>query len=57
MFLFVFAILLNVICPVVTLVSLLSLTSQFTSDKNPDAGLHASSLEFVAGGLSVSGGV
>src|SRR6218665_3302753 len=32
-------------------------TSQFTSDKNPEAGLNVSSLEFVAGGLSVSGGV
>src|SRR6218665_3920754 len=32
-------------------------TSQFTSDKNPEAGLYVSSLEFIAGGLSVSGGV
>src|SRR6218665_3724575 len=32
-------------------------TSQFTSDKNPEPGLYVSSLEFVAGGLSVSGGV
>src|SRR6218665_485025 len=30
---------------------------QFTSDKNPVAGLYVSSLEFVARGLSVSGGV
>src|SRR6218665_382093 len=32
-------------------------TSQFTSDKNPVAGLYVSSLELVPRGLSVSGGV
>jgi len=32
-------------------------TSQSASEKNPVAGLYVSSLELVAGGLSVSGGV
>ena len=34
-----------------------SATSQFTPDKNPEAGLYVSSLEFVAAGLYISGGV
>jgi len=34
-----------------------SITRQFTSDKNPLAGLYVSLLELVAGDLSVSGGV